>query len=462
MNGNYSRFIKSILITGDLLMINIAFALGYLIKFKASELSQLLKDEYLVLFLVYNVAWIIASLALRIYERDRLFLMEKMLIKLVRLLIIHSLLITAFWVIRKAFFYSREQLMWTIIILYPLIFLWRFAISMAIKNYRKKGYNYKKIVVIGAGELAQQFITVINKNIDYGYKVVGVFDDKNGDSLQPILPLDKVESFCLENKVDEIYCSSSDLMPEKISQLTKLADNHLMRVKIIPDVRGFANKRLNIDFFEHMPVLSFRNLPLDDTFNRLLKRLFDITFSIIVIVFILSWLFPVVAILIKLSSKGPVLFKQKRSGINNQNFNCLKFRSMKLNNDSDVLQSTEGDSRITKIGRFLRRSSLDEMPQFFNVLIGEMSIVGPRPHMIKHTEEYSQLINKYMVRHFVKPGITGLAQIKGFRGETKNPKLMENRIRMDMLYVESWTMALDFWIILRTVFTLFTNQNNAR
>jgi len=443
-------------------MINIAFALGYLIKFKTTELSQLLKDEYVVLFLVYNVAWIVASFVLRIYEKDRLFLMDKMMIKLVRLLIIHSLLITAFWVIRKAFFYSREQLMWTIIILYPLIFLWRFAISMAIKNYRKKGYNYKKIVIAGAGNLAQQFIAVIDKNIDYGYKVIGVFEDKNSNSNGDAMPIERLESFCLEKKIDEIYCSSSDLTPEKITELTELADNHLMRVKIIPDVRGFANKRLNIDFFEHMPVLSFRNLPLDDTFNRLLKRLFDIVFSLLVIVLILSWLFPIVAILIKLSSKGPVLFKQKRSGINNQNFNCLKFRSMKINTESDTMQSSEGDRRITKIGRFLRRSSLDEMPQFFNVLVGDMSIVGPRPHMIKHTEEYGQIINKYMVRHFVKPGITGLAQIKGFRGETKDPKLMENRIRMDMLYVESWTMALDFWIILRTVFTLFTNQNNAR
>jgi len=458
MNGNYSRFIKSILISGDLLMINIAFAMGYLIKFKT--FSRLSNDEYFVLFLVFNAAWVIASFVLRTYDRDRLFLMDKMMIKLVRQLIIHSLLITAFWVIRKAFFYSREQLMWTIIILYPLIFLWRFSVSLAIKNYRKKGFNYKKIVVAGSGVLAQQFVSVINKNIDYGYRVMGVF--ANDDQSADIKPIDQMEKFCLTNEIDEIYCSSSDLAPEQISKLTEFADNHIKRVKIIPDVRGFANKRLNIEFFEHMPVLSFRNLPLDDTFNRLLKRLFDIVFSLIIIVFVLSWLFPIVAILIKMSSKGPVLFSQKRSGKNNHEFSCLKFRSMKVNRDADTLQSTKGDSRITKIGRFLRASSIDEMPQFFNVLIGDMSIVGPRPHMLKHTEHYGKQIDKYMVRHFVKPGITGLAQIKGLRGETKDPKMMENRIRVDMLYVESWTMALDFWIVLRTIFTLLVKDDKAR
>lgn len=459
MNRNYFRFIKNILIAGDLVVINIAFLVAYILKFM--DFDNLFEDEYIILFLVYNVSWIVAAFFLRVYERDRLFLLDKMTIKLVQLLILHSLLISSFWVIRKAYFYSREQLFWTLLILFPLVFIWRTGLSMYIKKFRKKGLNYRKIVLAGAGQLSKEFAQVIKKNKDYGYKVMATFSHKKEMIQNGVKPLSKLEEYCKSEKIDEIYCSSSDIDNDQMKRIIAFADNNIIRTRIIPDVRGLTFKRLSIDFFEHLPVLSFRSLPLDDRYNRWVKRAFDIIFSLFVCVFILSWLFPIIAILIKLSSKGPILFKQKRSGKNNEIFECLKFRSMRVNEDSDKKQATRNDSRVTKIGRFIRKTSIDEMPQFINVLKGDMSIVGPRPHMIKHTEEYGQQINKYMVRHFVKPGITGLAQIKGYRGETSNPKMMENRIRMDMLYVESWNMALDIWIIFRTIFTVFSRNNKA-
>ena len=204
-----------------------------------------------------------------------------------------------------------------------------------------------------------------------------------------------------------------------------------------------------------------REEPLRDFVNRFAKRTFDIIFSSFVIIFILSWLYPLIALLIKLSSRGPVLFKQERSGLNNEIFLCYKFRSMRLSNDSDIKQASKGDSRITRIGKFLRKSSIDEFPQFINVLAGDMSIVGPRPHMLLHTEEYSSLINKYMVRQLVKPGITGIAQVRGYRGETKEIEDMEGRVSLDVWYIENWSLPLDINVVFLTIWNVFKGDEKA-
>jgi putative colanic acid biosynthesis UDP-glucose lipid carrier transferase len=208
-------------------------------------------------------------------------------------------------------------------------------------------------------------------------------------------------------------------------------------------------------------VLSARKEPLEDIKNRVKKRVFDIVVSLGVIIFIFTWLYPLLAIIIKLQSRGPVFFAQLRTGRNKKPFWCYKFRSMRLNNDSDNRQACMHDDRITPIGRFIRRTSLDEFPQFFNVLLGYMSIVGPRPHMLSHTEQYSQIVDNYMLRQFLKPGITGWAQINGYRGETKEPGLMEKRVEHDIWYMENWSVMLDLKIVFFTVINMFKGEKNA-
>ena len=195
--------------------------------------------------------------------------------------------------------------------------------------------------------------------------------------------------------------------------------------------------------------------------NRMYKRIFDILFSLSVILLIVPIVFPIIALIIKLTSKGPIFFKQLRSGVNNKDFICYKFRSMALNKDADEIQATRNDMRITMIGKFIRKTNIDEFPQFFNVLFGDMSIVGPRPHMIKHTAEYSKLIEDYMVRQLVKPGITGAAQVYGFRGETKTTEDMKDRVEYDIWYLENWSLLLDIKLIFLTSWNMIKGQKEA-
>jgi exopolysaccharide biosynthesis polyprenyl glycosylphosphotransferase len=225
----------------------------------------------------------------------------------------------------------------------------------------------------------------------------------------------------------------------------------MIRFKIVPDFSGFYHRRVALEFYEDLPVLLRRPEPLQNVFNSFVKRSFDILFSLFVILFILSWLTPIMAMLIKLSSKGPVFFTQKRSGKVNQEFWCWKFRTMAVNEDADSASATKNDKRVTRIGKILRQTSLDELPQFYNVLLGNMSVVGPRPHMLKHTKEYAKIVDKFMVRQFVTPGITGLAQVRGYRGEIKDSELMYRRVRTDVWYIENWSFLLDIQIIFKTV-----------
>jgi len=262
--------------------------------------------------------------------------------------------------------------------------------------------------------------------------------------------------------VQDVYVAVSPNRMTEVSALVDEADRQCVRLKFIPDLGGSLASPYTIDYLGgEFPIITLRTEPLELIQNRFKKRVFDLMFSSMVILFVMSWLYPLMALLIKWEGKGPVLFKQLRSGRNDTPFWCYKFRSMTVNADSDKVQATKDDVRITKIGAFLRRTSLDEMPQFFNVFLGNMSVVGPRPHMLKHTEEYKTIISKFMVRHFLKPGITGWAQVNGFRGETRLLEDMDNRVKYDIYYLENWTTALDVRIIFMTIINAIRGEENA-
>jgi len=457
----YSRYFWFIHFIGDVFFINLAFLLTYYFKFDTITFT----DHYRFLIVIFNAVWMLVALMLRLYELKQLRRLDKILFNLFKSFVFNAVIISGLLFSLKASIFSREHLYATYILLFFLILLWRYLAIKIIYIYRKSGFNYKRVVIIGGGDVAHQLHNYFTSDEVIGVRVRGVFSDSplsfNIKSSVEHKKIDKLEQFCLDNMIDEVYYTMPLTYTQKIKALINFCDQNMIRVKIVPDFRGFIFKRVNIDFFDDVPVITLREEPLTDFMNRIIKRLFDIVFSLLVIICILSWLFPIIGFLIKISSKGPILFKQNRSGVDNQEFLCYKFRSMTQSDDADTKQAEKGDVRITKIGSFLRKSSLDEFPQFINVFLGDMSIVGPRPHMLAHTEEYSVLINKYMVRQLVKPGITGIAQVRGYRGETKELQDMEGRIRLDVWYIENWSLALDLNIIFLTVWNVFKGDENA-
>ena len=314
-----------------------------------------------------------------------------------------------------------------------LFSLWRVFVRLSLKFYRRKGYNFKKVVIVGAGKNGMELYQVMKDDLSYGFSVKGFFDDN--DSLKDVLP-----NYLGKTSEVEAYVLEHDIEPE-----------------FYRDVK----KSMVMEVMESIPLLTVRREPLQSAYNRFLKRTFDIFFSLVILLTIYPILYIVVGIMIKLSSPGPILFKQKRTGLYGHDFECFKFRTMKVNAQADTLQAVKDDPRKTRIGDFLRRTNLDEFPQFVNVLLGDMSVVGPRPHMLKHTEQYSALIDKYMVRHLVKPGVTGWAQVTGYRGETKTLEQMEGRVKRDVWYIENWTFFLDLKIIVVTVLNMFKGEKNA-
>jgi Undecaprenyl-phosphate glucose phosphotransferase len=392
-------------------------------------------------------------------------MLEKVFINLIKSIALHfGIIFTIIVVFRLALDVSRLQIGYTYIGCIFLFAVWRVALTRLIKAYRKSGRNYRRIVILGGGASGLEVKEVLLSDQSFGIKLLGFFDDIQKDDIQDMKYLgeiSKFKPFSLKEAIDEVYIVLPNYDVDKVQKIIEHCENQMIRVKIIPDFKRYIRKKVTIDFLNNIPVLLLRTEPLESAFSRLVKRTFDILFSFLVITLILSWAMPIIAICIRISSPGPIFFKQLRSGKDNREFLLYKFRTMRVNKDSDKVQATKNDVRVTRCGSFLRKSNLDELPQFINVLLGDMSVVGPRPHMLKHTEEYSAIINKYMVRHFVKPGITGYAQTNGYRGETKTPEMMEKRVEFDVYYLENWSILFDLKIILNTVYNMFKGEENA-
>jgi putative colanic acid biosynthesis UDP-glucose lipid carrier transferase len=362
-----------------------------------------------------------------------------------------------------AYFYPERDNLYTILLFttasVALILGFKLFIYFFLRKYRIIfGGNFRRVILIGKDKSTKPLQYFFEENQDYGYKLIKVFDLENHykQELQQ-----EFFSFILDNKIDEIYCSMADLSSKQVEDFIFFADNNLKTLKFIPDQKQLLSLNTVFEYYDYIPIISQRTISLDQSFHKIIKRGFDIVFSIIIILGILSWLTPILAIIIRIDSKGPLFFIQKRNGLNNIEFNCFKFRSMEINEQADIEQASKNDSRITNVGKFIRKTSIDELPQFLNVLLGDMAVVGPRPHMVSHTNMYAERIDKFMVRHFIKPGITGLAQTKGFRGEVETDKDIINRVRYDIFYIEKWSLLLDIKIIFNTVYNTLKGDKKA-
>lgn len=410
-----------------------------------------------VFCLYISLLWIIIAVKNHFYEIQRHTRIIQIIPLLFRQIIIFAIVLYAYIGFFKQPNISRLSLGAYLIAVFIAISLFKFFSTFLLKKYRSVlGGNIRNVIVIGNNDKTRQLIKTFKSRADYGYNFKAKFsaDDKS-------FSLEKCYEYIIENSIDEIYFSVAELSNKQINSLIDFADNNLRELKFIPDNKDIYSKRLKYEYYDYIPVLSIRTIPLQESTNKFLKRLFDILFSIFIIVGVLSWLTPILAILIRLESKGPIFFKQSRNGFNYQEFDCYKFRSMRPNQDAHLYQATKGDMRVTKVGAFIRKTSIDELPQFFNVLFGEMSVVGPRPHMVSHTNMYAQRIDKFMVRHFVKPGITGLAQISGFRGEVETDKDIINRVKYDIFYIENWSLLLDIKIAIQTFLNAVRGEEKA-
>nr|WP_255702309.1 undecaprenyl-phosphate glucose phosphotransferase [Flavobacterium sp. SM15] len=421
----------------------------------ANILLESLNEFYYHLFI--SVSWVIIALNVGFYEVYRYTKVIDILGKILKQYCLFVILNFAYLGYFLEFSKPSQIIQFTTlsvvtvsaIKLFVYYFLKRFRVVF--------GGNFRRVVILGNSKSVSQLADFFNENPDYGYKLVDTFS-VNGKKQQQI---EACLKFVSDNAIDEIYCSLSDLENEEVNQVIDFTDNNLKVLKFLPDDNKIFSHNIKFDYYGYIPVVSLRNIPLDKTTNKILKRGFDIILSLVVVVLLLSWLTPILAVLIKRESKGPVFFKQRRNGLNYHEFDCYKFRSMRPNEIADLEQVSKNDPRITNIGKFIRKTSIDELPQFFNVLLGDMSVVGPRPHMVSHTEMYARSVDKFMVRHFIKPGITGLAQTNGYRGEVESDRDIINRVKYDIFYLENWSLLLDMKIVFTTVYNALKGEEKA-
>ena len=448
--GRYSKYIRPISILLDLLVIN-AFCLFF---FRELNLNW----GYYIFF--QTVAWLLTAFFIKFYSVYRFTTPVEIFSKLVKQSVIFLLLVIAFFPFSKDSIFSGSAIALFMTSAIAVISVIKILLFYYLKKYRIiTGSNFRNAIIIGYTTEAIRLKELFDVRNDYGYRFMGYFSDKKtNENIKGRVA--EIKSYVMENKVDEIYCSLNEISNEQLKDLVDFADENNKTIKFIPDSKEIFSKNLKIDYYEFFPVLSLQKTMLHEPITKTFKRTFDILFSVFVIFGLLSWLAPILALLIKLESRGPVFFKQGRPGIDEKEFFCYKFRSMRINKTTEQ-EASKNDPRVTRIGKFMRKTSLDEMPQFLNVLMGDMSVVGPRPHLWSQNKLYGSKIKKYMVRHYVKPGITGLAQVRGFRGEIETDDDMINRIKFDVFYIENWSLLLDLKIILQTIINIFRGEEKA-
>ncbi|MDM1406866.1 exopolysaccharide biosynthesis polyprenyl glycosylphosphotransferase [Myroides sp. DF42-4-2] len=443
--GRYSYLLRPLTTCIDLIAINVLAQVWF---------STISEGHYLF-HIVLSIGWIIAAVLSDYYEVYRHTKLVSMAEKVCKQFFFQFILVASYNGVFDRFA-EVNDLMGYCISIFAVICTVKFTIFFLLKYIRKfLGGNFRNIVLLGSEKEICDLKKVLLKRKDLGYRIVNHFFTLEDASLEDL------KQYLSQHQVDEIFMQFSFTKEKNFLAILEFADNNMITVSYIPTQKDILNHNLSLEYYDLIPVVPRRVIPLDKPYNQLVKRLFDLVFSTLVIVFILSWLVPLVAFLIKRESKGPVFFKQKRTGLNDEEFWCYKFRSMHLNADSDREQATRNDQRITKIGTFLRKTSLDEFPQFINVFLGNMSIVGPRPHMVVHTKMYSKRVNRFMLRHLVKPGITGMAQTHGYRGEIENDRDIINRFKYDLFYLENWSIFLDLKIIYLTVYNVFKGEEKA-
>ncbi len=451
----------------DLIFLTLAFVLAG--GFAQSFARLFANQDMLLLLLLLNLLWGISSDITHLYDEfstrsDAMYLSR--LSKNIAIQMLFSLLflfMTKEGLFTRVFFLSYTALLAVLLSGKSLL------LNAVIRHYRRHGQFSRTVIIIGMGAIGQSFYNQVLKNPQFGFRVIGYLDDK--DRFKGVHYLGEpahLDAALTEHAVHEVVITLADASNERLVDIVKTCNKHAVRVQIVPDYSNLVATRFRISHLGEFPILTLRDVPLDEFHRRAAKRLFDLGFTLFIAVFVLSWLFPIIIVLQKLTSKGPVFFRQERVGINGRNFLCYKFRTLEADfcQSEKFVASEENNNYLTPIGGFLRKTNIDELPQLYNILRGEMSLVGPRPHPLAFQNHYKKYFECINVRHVIKPGLTGLAQIKGFRGDDKdeetNKKLLQERFKYDNWYIENWSMTLDLKIIITTVLQMLTLKNNGK
>ena len=449
----------------DLLLIIAAFVLAA----GLAQPWQTLFEHYYMFFLLVGliILWVISTNITGFYNdfHSRNFPIQ--FINLLKETVAQIIASIIFIFLLKENLFTRNFIVYYTILLMLFISLRIIVFRKVLKSLRRKGKNIRNLLILGNNEIARNFKSMINSNPDFGYNLIGLVSERKDESDENIVgSFDQLEKLISDHKVDEAVIAVTGKSSDFLDDIIKICNRLAVRTHIIPDYFKFLSSRFQVSMFGSFPIITARREPLDEAHWRFIKRSFDIVFSFLIIIFVFTWFYPLIFILSKITSPGPVLFLQDRVGAKNQKFKCYKFRTMKLTKTIPTEKFkpvTENDPRVTKLGRFLRRSNLDELPQFINVFKGEMSVVGPRPHAVQYDQVYGKIVDEIRLRYNVKPGITGWAQIHGLRGdvpdEEENRKRTRKRIEYDIWYIENWSLTLDFQIILITIWHMLRGKS---
>lgn len=457
------RTINITRLISDLILLNLVFILSAVL---AQSWDILLQRNYMfILLAILNLVWYFYSNLSEFYNDFFTRRFSTHFFNIVKSSVVQVLITIAFIFFVKEDLFTRNFIIYLGFFLTVAISLRTIVFRKALKRLHRKGIGVRNLIIIGGGEIAKRFKETICDISVFGYKFLGYVDNEEQPEnyLGKISELDKILK---SNLVDDVVIALPEENSTELDEIIRICNINAVKVHLIPDYFRYLSNRFQVNSIGSFPVITARDEPLEEASRRFLKRSFDIVFSLFVIIFIFSWLFPLIAFLIKLSSKGPVFYLQERVGVHDQKFKCYKFRTMRPEmQKAEFKPVTEDDPRVTGIGRFLRKSNIDELPQFFNVLKGEMSVVGPRPHPIPFHNKYSEYFEAIKLRHNVKPGITGWAQVHGYRGdvpdEEENRKRTLQRIKYDLWYIENWSFKLDIQIIMMTLWQMITGRTNA-
>ncbi|WP_411812284.1 exopolysaccharide biosynthesis polyprenyl glycosylphosphotransferase [Chryseobacterium scophthalmum] len=457
----FFKHLPRIFLIIDYIIINFLFVFGefYFFEFNQKDFAQ----EYKTQLLLLNISWFVITIITKPYKSLKIkesSLHFNALTKSLSLLILTS-------VVFLLLIFSVQINYGNIILYFVLVGFCMTFTRFLLFLYRKKNrvklgrklYSFNTVLV-GENKLSATLLS--NNDLRRALGIRGTYTIVSTETKNKYLGrIDKLFQDLETTKINSIIFCDNDIDVELYKQIVEIAEHKMIRIYMVPDFK-YANLGPNyFDVIHEIPFLKLIREPLSNPKKQLLKRAFDIGFSFFVMVFLLSWLIPIVALIVKIESNQSVFFLQKRSGLNNEPFNCIKFRSMKSNTNADIQTARKNDVRITKFGAFIRKTSIDELPQFINVFLGEMSVVGPRPHMLSQTEMYSKITKKYMTRHIVKPGITGWAQVMGARGEIFSHSDMEKRIEKDVWYIQNWSFFLDMKIIFLTLYNIVRGDEQA-